>query len=265
MKISIITINYNNRNGLEHTIKSVQMQTVKDFEYIIIDGGSTDGSKDLLSKYTEIIDIQISEKDEGPFYAMNKGLEKASGEYCIFMNSGDLFYDKYVIENFIQSQPKEDILTGICEEHLSNNIKQWLPASEHEFCLRWFYRHSLSHQSTFIKTSLMKEIKYDTEFRIVSDWLFFMLTLLNKNATYKKLPFYVAHYMDGGISRNEKDAFNEREKAIIKYYGNRILRDFHSMHYGLNEWDSLSKKVDPNSKIGRIIMFFTKLLLNLRK
>ena len=196
---------------------------------------------------------------------MNKGIGKASGDYCIFMNSGDSFYDENVIDKFIHSNPTEDMLTGISAEHMGNEIREWKPSEESSFSLRWFYRHSLSHQSSFIKTEMMKRLMYDTDFRIVSDWLFFMIAFLKNNATYRPLPFFVSNYMDGGISRDAEKAFKERERAIEKYYGSRILRDCHSMAYGLNEWDALAKKVDPNSKIGKIIYLLTNFLLKFRK
>ena len=181
------------------------------------------------------------------------------------MNSGDSFYDDSVIEEFIRINPSEDILTGMTAEHINGRVRPWFPPSEMDFSLCWFYRHSLSHQSSFIKTELLRQMQYDTDFRIVSDWLFFMIALIKKNSTYKPLPFYVSNYMDGGISRNENKAFAEREIAIKKYFGSRILRDCHAMHYGRNEWESLAKKIDPKSKIGKIICVLTKFLLKLKR
>lgn len=265
MKVSIITISYNDIEGLRRTIESIRMQSSSEYEYIVMDGGSVDGSVNVIKANADIISYWESKRDGGPFFGMNDGLEHATGDYCIFMNSGDSFYDKHVIEEFLNLSPTLDIYTGMAAEHISGTVNPWYPARESDFSLRWFYRHALSHQSSFIKTSLMKELKYDTEFHIVSDWLFFMTALLNCNATYKQLPFYVSHYMDGGISRDEKKAFAERDKAIEKYFGPRILRDCRSMHYGVNEWDTLAKKVDSNSITGRIAYKIISLLLILRK
>ena len=91
MRYSIITINYNNEEGLRHTIESIVCQTYTDFEFIIIDGGSTDGSVDVIKEYAEHIAYWVSEKDNGRYNAMNKGVCQAKGDYCIFMNSGDCF------------------------------------------------------------------------------------------------------------------------------------------------------------------------------
>ena len=97
MKYSIITINYNNRDGLEKTIQSVINQTCQDFEFIIIDGGSTDGSVDIIKKYNDRINYWVSEPDKGIYNAMNKGILQAHGEYLNFMNSGDCFFDNEVL------------------------------------------------------------------------------------------------------------------------------------------------------------------------
>ena len=90
-KLSIITVNYNNVKGLVDTIESIVNQTNNDFEYIIIDGGSMDGSVDVIKRYIDKIDYWVSEKDHGIYHAMNKGIKVATCEYCIFMNSGDTF------------------------------------------------------------------------------------------------------------------------------------------------------------------------------
>ena len=98
MKYSIITVNYNNKEGLRKTIESVVRQTYRDFEFIVIDGGSTDGSTDILKEYDEQINYWVSEKDSGIYNAMNKGIKKSIGDYLIFMNSGDCFYQNDVLE-----------------------------------------------------------------------------------------------------------------------------------------------------------------------
>ena len=90
-KISIITINYNNCEGLRRTIESVVNQTCRDFEYIIIDGGSTDGSVDVIKRYADNIDYWVSEPDKGIYNAMNKGIRMATGDYVQILNSGDMF------------------------------------------------------------------------------------------------------------------------------------------------------------------------------
>ena len=97
-QISIITINYNNASGLEKTIRSVVEQTYNEYEYIIIDGASSDKSKEVIQEYQRYIDFWCSEKDSGIYNAMNKGIQKASGEYLLFLNSGDVLNNSAVLD-----------------------------------------------------------------------------------------------------------------------------------------------------------------------
>ena len=108
--LSIITINYNNVLGLKRTLESVTGQSYSNFEYIVIDGGSTDGSKEHILKYSDKISYWISEPDRGIYHAMNKGIAKASGEYLLFMNSGDLFYNNFILNEVIDDISKYDLI-----------------------------------------------------------------------------------------------------------------------------------------------------------
>ena len=110
MRYTIITINYNNKEGLERTIKSTAKQTFKNFEYIVIDGGSTDGSVEVIKQYASEIDFWVSEKDNGIYHAMNKGVSHAHGDYLLFMNSGDTFHSPDVLNSVAEYQ--EDIICG---------------------------------------------------------------------------------------------------------------------------------------------------------
>ena len=108
---SIITINYNNKDGLLKTIESVLCQTYKDFEFIVIDGGSTDGSREIIEKYAGHIDYWVSEPDKGIYNAMNKGIKVAHGDYLNFMNSGDYFYNENVLNDTL-AYLNDDIVSG---------------------------------------------------------------------------------------------------------------------------------------------------------
>ena len=112
MKYSIITVNYNNKDGLRKTIESVIHQTFRDFEFIVIDGGSTDGSAEVLKEYDAQIDYWVSEPDNGVYYAMNKGTRQAHGDYLNFMNSGDCLYDEKVLEHLSAKGLSADIIVG---------------------------------------------------------------------------------------------------------------------------------------------------------
>ena len=112
MKFSIITINYNNKEGLEKTIQSVLGQTFHDYQFIIIDGGSTDGSLDIIKQNADHIDYWVSEPDGGRYPAMNKGIKQAKGDFLNFMNSGDTFHSPTVLEDIAKMNLTEDIITG---------------------------------------------------------------------------------------------------------------------------------------------------------
>lgn len=156
MKLTIITVNYNDACGLKRTLQSVKEQTSRDFEYLVIDGGSQDGSKDLLDEYDEIITYSISERDSGVFNAMNKGIGLAKGNYCLFLNAGDYFAANDVVEKVLPTLDDTDFISGdtIC---ISPSGKKALWKAPRILSVYVITRYSLSHQSTFIKTSLLKK------------------------------------------------------------------------------------------------------------
>ena len=111
-KISIITINYNNLKGLKRTIPSVLSQSYINYEYIVVDGGSNDGSKEYIASQQQNITQWISEKDNGVYNAMNKAVNMATGEYCLFMNSGDHFFSSLALEDAVTEMKNEDYFVG---------------------------------------------------------------------------------------------------------------------------------------------------------
>lgn len=208
MKLSIITINYNNRAGLQRTIDSVICQTWKDYEWIVIDGGSTDGSKELIEQYQEYFSYWCSEPDKGVYNAMNKGVVHAHGEYVNFMNSGDAFHNENVLQDVFERDLHGDILFGqvqcIGENRIANmgiSDKVDLPRVEVGFC----------HQGAFTKIELLKSHPFDESLRIVSDWKFWLQTIVFENRRVQDLTLMVADYDMTGISSNK--LFYELHKA----------------------------------------------------
>ena len=147
-KISIITVCYNAEKVIENTILSVINQEYNNYEYIIIDGNSKDNTTEIIKKYSNRITYWISEADNGIYHAMNKGIKKSSGDYLIFMNAGDTFYNNKVLAEIFSENQSKDIISGIA---LTGNEKKWLPAKEIDLCLMYFYTTGLCHQATFIK------------------------------------------------------------------------------------------------------------------
>lgn len=222
MTLSIITINYNNAAGLEKTIKSVISQTCKRYEFIIIDGGSKDGSKDIIERHQDQITYWVSEPDNGIYNAMNKGVKVAKGEYCIFMNSGDIFYTNNVIGEFFEKANNEkDIIEGNC--YLQGRVMK-LPESISGIFL---FKNALCHQAAFIRTSLLKTDPYLEDYKIASDWIFFFNTLILKNRTYQHIDLTVCDFDCTGISATNKDlGYIERKQWLQKAIPQRIYDDY---------------------------------------
>lgn len=225
MKLSIITVCYNNKAGLQNTLTSIQEQMSKDFEYIVIDGASTDGSAELLDNYAEIIDYKLSEKDSGIYNAMNKAIKLAKGEYCLFLNSGDTLHDKNTIRNILPQLGQADFMTGdtVC---ILPNDKQTIWKSPEYMTLYIMAIYSLSHQATFIRTSLLKTRPYREDLKIVSDWEQMFYELIIKDRTYKRINLPICNFEYGGVS-SSKPELREKERKIVlsEHFSERVQND----------------------------------------
>lgn len=214
MKLSIITINYNNKEGLQRTIDSVIGQTWHDFEWIIIDGGSTDGSKELIEQYQRHFAYWCSEPDKGVYNAMNKGIAKAKGEYLLFLNSGDALNDEHVLQKIYDIHPNADIISGRVTRMDNNKLFRQYRDS----ILMQLYLDTLNHQGTFIRKSLFNENLYDENYKIVSDWKFWIDAIIRRNASVDIIDVIVARQDVSGISSgiNLKNvAIQKREREIV--------------------------------------------------
>jgi glycosyltransferase involved in cell wall biosynthesis len=227
-KLSIITINYNNKKGLLKTIESIVNQTFNDFEFIIIDGGSTDGSLEIIKEFSNKIDYSVSEPDRGIYNAMNKGIIVATGEYCNFMNSGDCFYDGNILEKVFKNKTLADILIG--KAKTSHRII--LPPVNPTF--NYFYtRKSINHQAAFIKRKLLIKYPYDEiNLKIVSDWKFFFDALIIDNCSYKSMDEFIVNFDDSGIGSSDI-TYNilEQSNVIKSTIYPRILEDYNRIQY----------------------------------
>ena len=224
MKLSIITINYNNKAGLQRTIDSVICQTCKDFEWIVIDGGSTDGSKQLIEQYQSHSAYWCSEPDNGIYHAMNKGIAHSSGNYLLFLNSGDCLHDKYVLKRFCDEQYDVDIVAGI-----SVNMETGEPMKNFhsDIACQLFY-DSLNHQATFIKRELFDNYRYNEENKIVSDWEFFLHAILIDGCSFIYSDMVVANFDVTGISNQSQWEIiqkEERKKVLEKYFSSYVRHD----------------------------------------
>ena len=209
--ISIITVVFNGEHFLEETIKSVIYQSYFNFEYIIIDGGSTDGTLEIILKYEHLLDYWVSERDQGIYDAMNKGIELATGDWINFMNAGDWFITDSVLFSFFQDKSYSctQILYGNHEVRDPSG-KRLIKKAGHEKNL---WRGSqFCHQAVFVNAKYHKINKFNDETKIVADFEFFYWAYKNK-AKFIKTDVVVVSYAAGGISDKR------RVRSLIDRWG----------------------------------------------
>ena len=228
MKLSIITVNFNNKQGLQKTIDSVISQTYQDFEWIIIDGGSTDGSKELIEKYQEHFSYWCCENDKGVYNAMNKGIAQASGCFLNFMNSGDCFASNRVLEKTFMNDFNADILYGNVVVY--NKNKQYTLKTIHSDHIKGvdLISSSICHQAAFIRRELFcKYGLYDETLKIVSDWKFFFEVILFHHCSVKYMDLDVVIYDLNGISSKNMEMLKaERLKVLRKLLPEFVVEDY---------------------------------------
>ena len=219
--LSIITINYNNKARLEATIKSVQSQSFKDFEHIIIDGNSTDGSKEVIENYKATFSYWVSEPDNGVYHAMNKGIAEAKGEYLQFLNSGDVLEDTRVLADVMnEMDDKLDLYYGDLLFVGEGTSKGQTYPDQLDFS--YFKNRSLGHPAAFIKKELFNRVFYYNEnLKIASDWEFFICAVCKHNVSYRHINKVIAKFDTGGISSKEsyqKLIKKEQEEVLVTHF-----------------------------------------------
>ena len=215
-RLSIITINYNDKNGLEKTIKSVINQSCRDYEFIVVDGGSNDGSADIIKNHTDYIDKWVSEPDKGIYNAMNKGALMASGDYITYLNSGDEFHDQDVTRDIISHLDREtDIIFGnVLNVHrggLTNIYRFTRPIS-----LMSLYRSVVNHSGAFISRRQQLKRPYNESLKICSDRQFFIESLVIDNCSYRQIDRIITRFDKTGVSSSkESDELMDKENEMI--------------------------------------------------
>ena len=219
-KLTVITIVYNNVRDIERTMLSVLNQTYENLEYIIIDGKSTDGTLGQIQKYQDRIATLVSEPDNGIYDAMNKGLSLATGDYVLFMNSGDEIYEPETVARIFDTAPDADIYYG--ETEMFNQQWQSQGQRRHQapenFNWRSFqYGMSVSHQAIYIRRSLAEP--FDNRYKLSSD-IDWIIKAAKKARKIVNTHLYVAKYMVGGMSKaKHRQSLLERFEIFTKHYG----------------------------------------------
>lgn len=257
MKISIITVVFNDAEHILETMDSVVKQSYKNIEYILIDGKSTDGTKEKIESYIKNIahikavkiekfgddfylEAQkkdnanfyfkfLSQKDSGIYDAMNKGIDLASGDWCNFMNSGDRFYDNGAVERIFDKYAKwggaASIIYGDTEIIYDNNNRKILKSTT----TKHKYRHHFIHQAAFINAKIMKKYKYNARFKIAGDTDFFTRCYNNKETFKHFSEIVISFNMEGVSSRLSFLMF--KEDCIIGFKYNKFFPLRHFCYY----------------------------------
>ena len=202
-------------------------QTSVDFEYIVIDGGSTDGSLDIIQEYQSKITYWISKPDRGIYHAMNKGIRQAKGEYCQFLNSGDYLFSSSVTEQMLHDLEDCSILYGNQVREINGKRIIERSYAGRQITLLDLYRSTIHHSSAYIKRSLFELYGlYDESLKIVSDWKFYLIAvgLHNEKAIYRDIN--VAWFDANGISSNTVLDKKERNEVLINTLPHSILPDY---------------------------------------
>lgn len=220
--ISIITVNYNDANGLEETIKSVMAQTYRDYEHIVVDGDSSDGSKEIIDKYRDKLSWAVSEPDNGIYHAMNKGIANANGTYILFLNSGDSLVEKNVIERIHPHLTSgKDIYYGKLK--LADDKNEAVLDFPETLTFGYFFdKGYLPHPASFIKRSLFDTIfRYDENLKIAADWEFMVCAVCKYNASYEYMDMVITNYDVDGISAKpeyRKVLLDEKQLILERHF-----------------------------------------------
>lgn len=235
-KVSIITINLNNKEGLEKTIKSVVSQTFSDYEFIVIDGASTDGSVDIIQLYKNSISFTLSEPDKGIYQAMNKGIKVAKGEYFYFLNSGDIFFNNNVLKNIFEANKVEKFICGNFYFDYKGKLQKFEIYKNRDwtFSLYDIFSDGLCHQAFFIKKEMFEKYGYyDENLRIASDFKLFFMAIGMHQESVGYVDVDIVIYDTEGFSSNVGGKAILQEKQIVaqQELSEQVYKRINHLHY----------------------------------
>lgn len=216
-KITIIMAVYNRVNKVEQAISSVVNQSYRNIEFIIIDGGSTDGTVDIIKKYEDKIAYWISEPDKGIYDAFSKGVKIATGDYIEFIGSDDSFYSNDVIEKIVnQIEVDTDIIAGT--EYTVNGDKclEKLLRNESVRDKNTYIGGMSPHAAMFARRELFNKYPFDTSYKIAGDYKFFLQCYIDSSITFKFVDTPVAYFENGGVSNSARDIARKEDDRIYK-------------------------------------------------
>jgi glycosyltransferase involved in cell wall biosynthesis len=240
--LSIVTVCRNLADAIEATCRSVVGQEWRGFEWIVVDGASTDGTLDVLARYRKRMAALISEPDQGPYDAMNKGIRAARGTHCLFLNGGDRLADPGVLGRVFGGGPRRaDILYGdeYRADEAGNVFAKWIMPPEERLDKLFFVADTLRHQSTFIRRELFERFgPYDLGYRIAADlekWIVFA----ENGSSFERLPFPVSVFGMGGLSSSKdwrETHRNERAEVLAAHFSRGEIAEGRRRHKRLRRY-----------------------------
>jgi glycosyltransferase involved in cell wall biosynthesis len=225
--LTVVTVVFNGEQFLEETIKSVINQTYENIEYIIIDGGSTDGTLDIIRKYEQTIDYWVSEYDKGIYDAMNKGIDATTGNYLLFLGADDELFDSNVFEKLkLHFMEKPDLVYGDIQYRNQQRIHS-------RFSVSTLLHNTIHHQGAFYHSRLFSSFRYNTFYRIAADYELNLKIYLDNRYKIIKSREIISLCRDDGISHIESSKSHAEMNGVRKKYMSGLLNHICKLMLGL--------------------------------
>lgn len=270
MKLSIITINRNNAEGLRKTMESVFTQTCKEFEYIVVDGASSDDSVGIVKEYAQKLEIGdwrlenfkwISEPDTGIYNAMNKGVKMCHGKYTLMLNSGDYLVDEHVIERIMPELDGSDIVQGNIIKVKNGEVLLGRGVGKSDITFIDVMRGIFLHQASFCKRELFDKYGYfDESYRINGDTVFYAKCLGFGDATFRYVNQNIAYFDMSGISADPEGKYRKLRKEEDERYAQMFTKRMWDLFYKEEKKIKLYDKLHAHKWSWYITMVIARLL-----
>lgn len=263
MKLSIITINLNDKVGLQQTIDSVAMQTFTDYEFIIIDGKSSDGSIEVINSNSHKITHALSETDTGIYNAMNKGIQLAKGEYLYFLNAGDRIFSDNVLQRVFEEDTTASFICGNFFTENNDIVTLETPYRDRDwtFALYDIYSTYLCHQAFFIrKDNFDKYGMYSEDLRITADWELFLIAIgaNHESVLYKDIDLVIYNLEGMSSTIGGKAIYEEKQKVAKRRFSTTLARQLHRLYF-LEQNGYITDAVKQSATLSFLIRVYYKL------
>ena len=232
-KISVVTVTYNSVEVVLDTLASVINQTYPNVEYIVIDGSSSDGTQEVVCTYLNKLAYYVSESDNGPYDAMNKGIDVATGDWIIFINSGDYFVDDNIISKVFDRAIGQNI-DFVYGDYIWKGVKHEKRIASRPLNGMW-QRISFSHQSLFSRTKLMKEKKFDLRYKIASDYNFYFSCYM-EGCRFLKVDMPISIFRAGGLSDINFFRRTYERWRVVTRYQNKLKVHLYYLYFLLSHY-----------------------------